>query len=300
MKKDKLMEMSLGDRMKYYESQDEKSISPDSHIICRIDGHKFSKFTKSVFKKPFDGIFSEAMSMVASDLLDEFNAVVSYTQSDEITLVIPSLKDRTIDNRELKSHKIDKKIRKDWMHFHSGRVQKMSSLIAGFCTMKFNLHLKSLAEKAKEYTNDEKHQEYCQNIIDEKAGKAYFDCRVYGVPSNEEAFNSILWRVRDCTKNSKSMFSQQYCSHKSLQGLTGNEQIQYCLYNTGKNWNSVQDRYKYGTIFKKQKYIKKVQNDYIDDNVIRTKTTQFSIPLDFSKENVKMIMEKTIELKGQL
>ena len=118
MKKDKKFdEQTLGGRLKGYEADYESSVEPEKHIVVRIDGHKFSKFTKG-FKKPFDFILSESMRLTTQDLLEEFNAVTGYTQSDEITLIIPSL--MTTDK-----HKGANK--PGWTHGYSGRIQKMSS-----------------------------------------------------------------------------------------------------------------------------------------------------------------------------
>ncbi len=78
----------LGTRIKKYEKESEYIIPYSNYIIVRVDGHKFSKFTKG-FKKPFDSIIVETMENTAKDLFVEFNAVTAYVQSDEITLVIP-------------------------------------------------------------------------------------------------------------------------------------------------------------------------------------------------------------------
>ena len=48
-------------------------------------------------------------------------------------------------------------------------------------------------------------EDYWQ-VMKKKIGKAWFDARVFGVESDEEAFNSVMWRVRDCVKNARSMF----------------------------------------------------------------------------------------------
>lgn len=77
MKKDKKNNPeTLGGRLKGYESEYEREISSDCNIICRINGHKFSKFTKG-FKKPFDEILSNAMVLTTIDLLEEFNKLYS-------------------------------------------------------------------------------------------------------------------------------------------------------------------------------------------------------------------------------
>ena len=295
MKNSRILEMALGDRMKYYESCYETNVKPEQHIICRIDGHKFSKFSKG-FKKPFDDILSEAFRLTAQDLLAEFNAYTVYQQSDEITLVIPSL-------MNTEKHKDENT--PTWTHGYSGRVQKMASLIAGFTTMRFNKHLNDEANRYYDnnivsYT-DEVDREYIQNIFSNKVGNAWFDCRIYGVDSDEEAFNSVMWRVRDCVKNSTSMFAQAYVSHKQLQNLNGKEQIELCKEETGKDWNNIEDRYKYGILVKKELYSKlldgKEKERAIEFNqpteTTRSRIISFSEELTtFSDESVKMVMAK--------
>jgi len=177
----RVLDMNLGDRMKYYESCYEMEIKPNQHIIVRCDGHHFSSFTKG-FKKPFDFILSEAMRLTAQDLLTEFNAYTSYVQSDEITLVIPSL-------MNTEKHKGTNK--PQWTHGYSGRVQKMASLIAGFTTMKFNKYLLDILETQQQDAYDKTPEEFDNfmkfyfNIKNKKVGNAWFDARVYGVDSNE-------------------------------------------------------------------------------------------------------------------
>lgn len=298
MKKSKATDAeTLGGRLKGYEKDYESKVEPEKHIIVRIDGHKFSKYTKG-FEKPFDSILSKAMELTTIDLVDEFKAVTGYTQSDEITLVIPSLKDVTVDNRKKKTHKVHKRIRDDWEHTHGGRVQKMVSLISAFTTMRFNLHLAKEIE-----TQTMAEQEHWSNAFrpsreeDEfrkrmstyysKVGNAWFDARIYGVEEEDEVFNSVMWRVRDAEKNSRSMFAQTYCSHKELQKKTGIEQVEYCKDKTGKDWNEVEDRYKYGILVKKETYMKDGQ----DGPVQRTRLVSFTEPLTtYSKDAVDMVM----------
>jgi len=47
MKTDKF---DVGDRVKIHEKRFEQLIKYDEYIIIRIDGHKFSKFTKKIQK----------------------------------------------------------------------------------------------------------------------------------------------------------------------------------------------------------------------------------------------------------
>lgn len=46
----------------------------------------------------------------------------------------------------------------------------------------------------------------------------HFDCRVFQLPSKEEAANAFLWRVMDARKNAISMLAQSHFSPKALHG----------------------------------------------------------------------------------
>ena len=177
-------------------SNQEKSydikIESKDHIIVRLDGHKFSTFTRD-FKKPFDDVIGDAMKNVTVDLMSRFNAYTGYTQSDEITLFIPS---RRGDCKQ---------------HYYNGRVQKLNSLITSFTTMKFI--------------------EYLQNNNTSKT--AMFDCRVYSVYTQEDVFSEFLERMRNAERNSKSVFAHTYCPHKCLQNLNGQEMIDLCFKSVG-------------------------------------------------------------------
>jgi tRNA(His) guanylyltransferase len=46
----------------------------------------------------------------------------------------------------------------------------------------------------------------------------HFDCRVFQLPSKDEAANAFLWRAMDARKNAISMVAQSKFSHKKLHG----------------------------------------------------------------------------------
>jgi len=50
----------LGERMKEYKHELNPKVLPYLPFIIRLDGHKFSKFTRGL-KCPFDDNFSQAM-----------------------------------------------------------------------------------------------------------------------------------------------------------------------------------------------------------------------------------------------
>jgi tRNA(His) 5'-end guanylyltransferase len=57
--------------------------------IIRVDGRSFSKLTEERFEKPLDPEFSQLMRLTAEALVTEFDAVYGYTESDEISIVLP-------------------------------------------------------------------------------------------------------------------------------------------------------------------------------------------------------------------
>lgn len=63
---------------------------PDGmRTIVRLDGRTFHKYTAK-YAKPFDKRFAHLMAETARACLQEFGALYAYTQSDEISLVLPS------------------------------------------------------------------------------------------------------------------------------------------------------------------------------------------------------------------
>ncbi|RVX42350.1 tRNA(His) 5'-end guanylyltransferase [Nonomuraea polychroma] len=62
---------------------------PGAWAILRVDGRAFSGYTEHRFEKPFDLRFRELMAVAARSLLEEFQGCYAYTQSDEISLVLP-------------------------------------------------------------------------------------------------------------------------------------------------------------------------------------------------------------------
>jgi len=160
------------------------------HIIVRLDGHHFSKHG---FTKPFDNDFEKAMIKTAKDVFKRFGAYTAFTQSDEITLFIPSLWNED-----------DKK---EWVHIFGGRVQKIVSLTAAFATMCFNGHYPGI--------------------------NAYFDSRAYSCPDNSYVIESFSSRVNSCDTNYKTMYVRAHCSHKEVQGLPTEDMLKLAYEKTG-------------------------------------------------------------------
>ena len=109
-------QLQLNERMKMYEDIESKRILiPKLPICVRVDGKGFSKFTKDMIR-PFDKNFTDSMIETMKFLIEETDAIIGYTQSDEISLILSDIKEP----------------------FFKGRISKLNSIIASIATAKFN------------------------------------------------------------------------------------------------------------------------------------------------------------------
>jgi tRNA(His) 5'-end guanylyltransferase len=110
---------SLGNRMKRYEIVSQQVLSKRTYTIIRVDGKRFSQYTKGLIK-PFDDKLMSDMDEVAKYLCQNIqNAKLAFVQSDEISVVIADF-----DELETES----------WF---DNNVQKMVSVSASMATAKF-------------------------------------------------------------------------------------------------------------------------------------------------------------------
>jgi tRNA(His) 5'-end guanylyltransferase len=209
------MSDSLGNRMKEYERAEAgRRLMPLLPALARLDGRAFHSFVRGL-ERPFDRRLSDLMIDTATFLVRETNALVGYTQSDEITLAwVPEVYDSPI--------------------FFDGRIQKMTSMLAALCAAHFNRRLPAFLPA-----------EFAERL-------PVFDCRVWNVPSLEEAANTFLWRELDATKNSISMAARAYYDHAELHDKNGAE-MQELLWKKGVNWNGYPTFFKRGTFIRRRK-----------------------------------------------
>lgn len=200
---------NLGDRMKLYEMVEAgRCAMPRLPILIRLDGKAFHTFTRGL-ARPYDSRLSDLMVGTTKFLVEQSNALIGYTQSDEISLCIYT----DCPNSEV---------------YLGGRIQKLCSVLPSMATAYFNHHLPA--------------------AIPEKAGKmAYFDCRVWNTPDLVEAANVFVWRELDATKNAISMAAQAYFSHRVLQGKHAGEMQGMLWSEHGINFNDYPSNFKRGT-----------------------------------------------------
>lgn len=212
---------TLKDKCNYYRNLTDYRLQPNGYIIVMIDGKNFSKLIKNKFEKPFDDWFISTMDKTAVHLCKYVqNCVAAFVQSDEISLII---KDSSKTSTPF-----------------DGRLCKLQSVIPSIATAFFN---KKIIEKKLKtgMSVDEINSmpDYC------------FDCKVWTVPSVNDAMAWLLYRQIDCVRNSKQQFAQTYLPHRDLVGRNTDEQIILCQAITGHYWQTCEDNKKFGRLFYK-------------------------------------------------
>lgn len=209
---------ALGDRCKRFEAAEAgRRAMPGIPLLARLDGRAFHTFTRGL-NRPFDERFGRCMVDTTRQLVDDLQALIGYTQSDEITLLwwVPS--------NGPQDYPFD------------GRFQKLASISAGIASASFaRLASEHLPEKARSLPS--------------------FDARVWQVPTREDAIDVFVWREDDATKNSLSMAARAHFSHAEVHGKGGAE-LHDLLHARGVNWNDYPTRFKRGVYVRRESVIR--------------------------------------------
>lgn len=202
----------LGTRMKQYESQTTDSyLMPQLPVYARLDGRAFHSFC-SALDKPFDETFMKVMQETTKRLVKETNAVIGYTQSDEISLAWLDPTKAPFD----------------------GRLFKLTSVLASIATSAFTLFGLET------------------NLKDRILTKTpVFDCRVLSMPNMSELANMFVWREIDASRNSINALAQSLFSHKELQGIGVKELNEKLFSEKGINYNDLEVCKRRGSYFKR-------------------------------------------------
>jgi tRNA(His) guanylyltransferase len=75
-------------------------VPPGAFIVIRVDGRSFARFTERMTQKPFDAVFHDWMVASARALVESFGGLYAYTESDEISVLLPrasALFDREVE-----------------------------------------------------------------------------------------------------------------------------------------------------------------------------------------------------------
>lgn len=101
-------------QMRHHEIWHGERVSAEHWAVVRVDGRGFSRFTGAHFEKPFDVKFFDLMAQTARALMEEWDGIYAYFESDEISLLLP----------------------RDFTHFNRGQ-EKLVSLCAATASAHF-------------------------------------------------------------------------------------------------------------------------------------------------------------------
>lgn len=80
----------LDKAMRVYEQSIDQVIVPDTYLVARLDGNRFTRLTKEIyqFEAPFDERFRDMMTETVKSLMNYgFRVIYGFTESDEISLL---------------------------------------------------------------------------------------------------------------------------------------------------------------------------------------------------------------------
>ena len=112
---------------------------------------------------------------------------------------------------------------------------------------------------------------------------AFFDCRAWNVPNRDEAANTLLWRYKDCIKNSISMAAYSVYSEKELSNKSSEEKKEMLL-DKGIDWNKYPSCFIYGTFARKE----------ITQYKLNPEEIESLPPLHNAKKNPDMLVTRNV------
>ena len=207
----------LGDRCKQFELVEAgRRAMRGLPLLARLDGRAFHTFTRDL-RRPYEHGMSIAMIETTRHLVQEMMALVGYTQSDEITLAWYEPSQSESD------------------YAFDGRFQKLSSVLAGMASARFcqliALHLPSKVHET-----------------------PHFDCRVWQVPTLQDAADVFVWREDDATNNSITMAAGAYYTDAELDRKHSGHK-QEMLSQKGVNWDDFPAFFKRGTYLQRRTHV---------------------------------------------
>lgn len=210
---------NLGDRMKGYENRHRHFLNRRTYTVIRLDGKAFHTFTRR-FKKPYDNRLDDSFCAATIQTIAQIQGFkVAYHQSDEVSILIT---DFDKENTDL------------WF---GGNIQKITSVTSSIFTHSFNAAM----------------QKRLGFFERRKVAPAFFDCRVFQLPTVVEVTNYFRWRNQDCIKNAVSNICHQYFSDKELHGKSTILRRQM-LSEIGKDIHTWPAPFIYGTFFDDYSY----------------------------------------------
>jgi tRNA(His) 5'-end guanylyltransferase len=205
------MKDELGQRMKAdYEDALRLYVPRRTHVVIRIDGRAFHRFTNKL-ERPYCRRLADALDSAAVELAAQMiGCRFAYGQSDEYSFVLTDTEPA------------------DAALWFDGNVQKIVSVSASVFTGAFNRAFSQLPDA-------------------ESGGEqpAAFDSRILVIAQRSEVEKYLLWRQLDASANSLNMLASAYFPHKDLMGRSTAEKHEM-LHGIGINWAKQPSDFKRG------------------------------------------------------
>ncbi|KAJ9456433.1 hypothetical protein DIPPA_21337 [Diplonema papillatum] len=243
----------LGDFLKAKEAEPRRAADGSQWMTMRLDGNGFSKYTKylkrkGVIEAGYAPAFGEAMQAACKAVMEKFAGWVAYTQSDEMSVVIPPAS--VVRGQQMP-------------HPFNGRTQKVGSLAASYCSAVFNHHIMTMWNAKRD---DPFPLEAC----------AIFDCRMAAYDTGIEACSLLWWRAYDSGINGVS----DACHHqkgkvagaKEALAKGNDEKLLWLLQN---DLLPLSPHQAYGTFFKKARVEHQGTNPLTGEVVTTTRSKTF-------------------------
>lgn len=215
----------IGDDMKIRERRYAELYKMDASriTVVRLDGRGFSMFTRK-YIQPYDSRIADTMEATSIDIMTEFHPSYIYSQSDEISVIFLPKFER---NNQTKYVSLP----------HDGKVVKLCTVMAGFVSARFNVHL---MKNTKEERSDG------------KVGS--FDARAFQLETNEDLIKYISWRQNhDARRNGVAALARKTLGVKAILNKNVPTMIEL-LKQQNVDWESLPTRQKYGFFVSKEKY----------------------------------------------
>jgi tRNA(His) 5'-end guanylyltransferase len=251
------MKDALGDRMKgFYETRTQLFLPRRTFTMIRLDGKAFHTYTKG-FKRPYDLSLMRVMDQTAIKLCESIQgAKMAFVQSDEISILMTDFDSEQTDA---------------WF---DGNIQKITSISASIATAAFNNGM---------YLDEE--------ILANMDKVAYFDSRVFTLPTAQEAVNCFIWRQQDATKNSVSMAAQSMFSTKELHKKNTSD-MHEMMFQKGTNWNDYPVGFKRGRAIVKEQFEHKGVDRKTGQQVTTTRNRWVSVEPPIFSQDKEFILSR--------
>jgi tRNA(His) 5'-end guanylyltransferase len=213
----------IGDRVSKKEKMPVMNADPSQFITLRLDGHGFSRLVKKlrsleIFPQGYSPEFADIMQKVLQGLMTEYNAAVGFTQSDEITIILPAMKSERA------------------VHPYAGRRDKLETLSASYASQLFTRKLLNLGASKGRPLPDQV--------------TVLFDCRMAVDTTMASAFELIAWRAYDCSVNGVSTAVMNSKAPKQVREASTGEKLAWLV---SSGVLPLPDHEAYGTLYVKTK-----------------------------------------------